>query len=71
MRFELNDNDIEKIKKQVSDGTGFTWRERLAIGLTLKVIIWLTEGTSLFCSDLANLKTDIFDGLKINSKKGE
>lgn len=51
------------------DYTGFTWRERLAIFLLLKAVIWLAEGTSLHVSDISILKSDIEEGLK-NNKRG-
>ena len=68
MRFELTDSDLEKIRKKVTDGTGFTWRERLAITFMLHVILWLTEGTSLRNVDISLLKNDLYKGLKINEK---
>ena len=41
-----------------------TWRERLVIFLTLKVIDWLAEGTRLHSADLAMIKNELRDSLE-------
>lgn len=46
------------------DYTGFSWRERLAIFLLLKAVVWVAEGTSLHVADISLLKHDIEEGLK-------
>ena len=73
MKTELEKEDVEQIKQSLQklniiDNTGFTWRERLAIFFTVKVILWLSKDTSLFNADIHYLKEDIFDGIKINRR---
>lgn len=66
MKVEIDEKDLQKIKGV--DDTGFTWRERLAIFFLLKVVIWLSDGTSLHNSDISLLKNDIEEGLKIHRR---
>lgn len=73
MKTELKKEDIETIKKSLQklniiDNTGLTWRERLAIFFTLKIILWLSKDTSLYNSDIHLIKSDIEEGLKLNRR---
>ena len=73
MKTELEKEDIETIKKSLQklniiDNTGLTWRERLATFFTLKIVMWLSEGTSLYNSDIHLIKSDIEEGLKLNRR---
>lgn len=66
MKVEIDEKDLQKIKGV--DDTGFTWRERLAIFFLLKVVLWLSNETSLFNADIHILKEDVLEGLKIHRR---